>query len=142
MAFDTEPVVILDADWETWGKLVKTWATGDNRVNPGGPVDQFPIPKTVQEMKEQMMVAGMAGFIIPDRIKAVHFVPYNYEVLVLKLAPKKMIEAGEAGVGALPRYPLPGFYADVFGATEVPTTIDKQKLHNQRVGDYTIRACA
>jgi hypothetical protein len=140
----TAPVVIADNDWETWGKLIKSWATRENRVNPGGPSDQYPIPQTVDEMKAQMTAAGMKGFVIPPRIKAVHFVWYNSEVLVIKLAPKKMITDGEDAVQAAPNYPLAPFYDRVYGhpLPLIPPGPERQRLHDERVGDYTIRACA
>ena len=140
----TEPVVIADGQWEIWGKLIKTWATGDNRVNPADPANPFPIPKTVDELKAQMTLAGMTNFVIPPRIKAVHFVPYNNEVLVLKLAPKQMIVDGEAAVQALPNYPLADFYGRVYGhpLPLIPPGAPRQQLHDERVGDYTIHACA
>ena len=137
---DTEPVHIEDADWEIWGKLVKSWAMGENRVDPKGPANDYHIPYSLDQMKEQMTKAGMKGFVIPDRVKAVQFIPYNSGVLVIKLAPKQMIKAGEDAVATMDRYPLPAFYDRVYGKGLDPN--DHQRLHNERVGDYTIRACA
>jgi hypothetical protein len=135
---NTEPVFIGPTEWEVWGKLVKSWATGDNRVNPNEP--PIPVPRTVQEMKDQMFAAGMKDFHIPARIKQVQFVPYAYDVLVIKLAPKQMIVDGENYVTTAIKYPLPDFYDDHYQKPLPPT--DNRRLHDQRVGDYTIRACA
>jgi hypothetical protein len=137
-----EPVVIADNDWETWGKLVKSWATRENRINPGGPPDEYPVPESLDAMKEQMTRAGMKGFVIPPRIKAVHFVWYNAETLVLKLPNKELIKASEAALGGGAPYPLPAFYDDIYGKAHNIPQQDKQKRNDQRVGDYTIRACA
>ena len=134
-----DPVIVAETDYEKWGNLIKTWATGDNRLGDGY---SYPLPQSLDELKAQLTQAGI-NMTIPPRSKAVQFVQYNLEVLALKLPPKEMILDSEQKLDGGAPYPLPAFYNDIFNgaAPNIPQPV-KRKVNAQRIGDYTIRACA
>jgi hypothetical protein len=139
MAID--PLVIRDEDIEKWGLLVKSWATGVNKLEDGG---AYPIPQSLQELKDQMTAAGMTGFVIPPRIKAVQFSQYNLEVLYIRLPPKVLIEENEQKLRDGAPYVLRSFYKRIYvdqgGPANIPQN-EKLKVHAERIGDYTMSAC-
>jgi hypothetical protein len=138
MAID--PVVIRDEDIEKWGLLIKTWATGVNKLGNGG---AYPIPQSVQELKDQMTAAGMTGFVIPPRIGAVQFSQYNLQVLYIRLPPKAAIEENEQKLNGGAPYVLRSFYKRIYdqgGPGNIPQN-EKLKVHAERIGDYTMSAC-
>ncbi|MBL8835966.1 MAG: hypothetical protein JNL66_06950 [Alphaproteobacteria bacterium] len=131
-------------NFEAWGKLVKSWATGKNYFAPkkykGG--DSLPVPGTLQELKQQCSWANV-GIKIPERVKAVQFVQSNLETLLLRLPQPDMVRESEQAIQERPDgYPLPDFYSEVFGAAEPHLTKENVlKFHAWRVGDYTIAQC-
>lgn len=86
-------------NFEAWGKLVKSWATGKNYFAPkkykGG--DSLPVPGTLQELKQQCSWANV-GIKIPERVKAVQFVQSNLETLLLRLPQPDMVRESEQAV--------------------------------------------
>jgi hypothetical protein len=125
---------------ERWGKLVKTWATGKNYLEDD---NEYPVPSTIDEFKEQLAKAQVFA-TIPDRFKHIQFVSSDQETMLVRLPPKIMIEDSEAMLsqpGAT--YPIPPFYKRLFnGLDPVIPEDEKFKVHAERIGDYTISYCA
>jgi hypothetical protein len=124
---------------EAWGRLVKTWATGKNYV---GDDNEYPVPKTMDEFKEQLARAQVFANI-PEWAKTIRFVSPETDEIVVRLPPKFMIEDSEA-VLSQPggSYPIPDFYKRIFkGMDPVVPESDRMKLHAERIGDYTISLC-
>jgi hypothetical protein len=123
-----------------WGKLVKSWATGDNYVTPGGP--PFPIPRTLDEL---LAIAKNIQLSIkfPDGMVGLAIIQYSPQTVVLKLPPERMVRATEAMLrqaGAV--YPMPKFYDDFYHAPLPAASTEKLlDLHAARIGDYSIRNC-
>ena len=124
---------------ERWGKLVKTWSTGKNYLDDD---NEYPVPATVEEFKEQLAKAQVFA-TVPERFKNIQFVTSDQETLLLKLPPKVMIEDSEAILRESgTTYPIPPFYKRLFnGADPVVTEADKFKVHAERIGDYTMSLC-
>ena len=124
---------------ERWGKLVKTWSTGKNYLEDD---NEYPVPETVEEFKEQLAKAQVFA-TVPERFKHIQFVTSDQETLLLKLPPKVMIEDSEARLSeAGATYPIPPFYKRLFNGTDpVIPEADKFKVHAERIGDYTISFC-
>jgi hypothetical protein len=124
---------------ERWGKLVKTWSTGKNYLDDD---NEYPVPATVEEFKEQLAKAQVYA-TVPERFKHIQFVTSDQETLLLKLPPKIMIEDSEARLNEPgSTYPIPPFYKRLFnGADPVIPEVDKFKVHAERIGDYTISFC-
>ena len=125
---------------ERWGNLVKTWATG---VNYLGDENSYPVPKTMDEFKEQLAKAQVFA-TVPERFKNIKFVSSDQDTIVVKLPPKAMIEDSESLLnqpGAT--YPLPPFYKRLFnGLDPVIPEEERLRVHAARIGDYTISLCA
>jgi hypothetical protein len=125
---------------ERWGKLVKTWSTGKNYLDDD---NQYPVPETVEQFKEQLARAQVFA-TVPERFKNIQFVTSDQETLLLKLPPKVMIEDSEAMLSEQgSTYPIPPFYKRLFnGIDPVIPEDEKFKVHAERIGDYTISNCA
>ena len=125
---------------ERWGNLVKTWATG---VNYLGDENQYPIPQTMDEFKEQLSKAQVFA-TVPERFTKIEFVSSEQDTILVRLPPKQMIDDSESMLnkpGAT--YPLPPFYKRLFnGMDPVIPESEKFKVHAERIGDYTISYCA
>ena len=123
-----------------WGKLVKSWATGKNYVNPGaGPIA---IPRTLDDL---LRTAGEIGLRItfPDGMVGLAVIQYSPQTVVIKLPPKDMVEETEAKLKQEnAKYPMPKFYEEFFGIP-LPPLAEAQRfqLHAARIGDYSIRNC-
>jgi hypothetical protein len=125
---------------ERWGKLVKTWSTGRNYLEDD---NEYPVPTTMEEFKEQLAKAQVFA-TVPERFKHVQFVTSDQDTLLLKLPPKIMIEDSEAMLSEPgSTYPIPPFYKRLFNGVDpvIPET-DKFKVHAERIGDYTVSFCA
>lgn len=125
---------------ERWGKLVKTWSTGRNYLEDD---NEYPVPTTMEEFKEQLAKAQVFA-TVPERFKHIRFVTSDQETLLLKLPPKVMIEDSEAMLNeAGSTYPIPPFYKRLFnGLDPVIPENEKFKVHAERIGDYTMSLCA
>jgi hypothetical protein len=125
---------------ERWGKLVKTWSTGKNYLEDD---NEYPLPATVDEFKEQLAKAQVFA-TVPDRFKHIQFVSSDQETILLRLPPKVMIADSEERLsqpGAT--YPIPPFYKRLFnGIDPVIPESDKFRVHAERIGDYTISFCS
>jgi hypothetical protein len=123
-----------------WGKLVKSWATGRNYVNPGEAPP--PVPRTREELLAQCADVGLE-VEFPGQQVGLAVLQYSPQTVVLKLPPKEMVEETEAALAAPgAQYPMPIFY-EAFFATPLPKLNEDQlmKLHAARIGDYAIRNC-
>ena len=125
---------------ERWGNLIKTWSTGKNYLDDD---NEYPIPTTVEEFKEQLAKAQVF-MTVPDRYTKVKFVEQHMDTIVVRLPPAVAIADSEEKLskpGAT--YPLPPFYKRLFnGIDPVIPEADKFKVHAERIGDYTISFCA
>jgi hypothetical protein len=123
-----------------WGKLVKSWATGNNYIAQNKPAPA--VPRTQQELFAQAADIGLT-ISFPDGMVGLEIIQYSSQTAVIKLPPKSMVEDTEAEFakpGAL--YPMPRFYEDFYGGRLPP--MDKKELldlHAARIGDYSIRNC-
>lgn len=125
-------------NFERWGKLIKTWATGQDYLQDG---HEYPVPGTLKELKEQCSRAQV-GATIPDRITGLQVVQMNTETLLIRLPPKEGIKDSEARLAAGATYMLPPFYKRVFeGQDPTIPDADRLKFHAERIGDYTIGNC-
>ena len=68
---------------ERWGNLVKTWSTGKNYLDDD---NEYPIPTTVDEFKEQLAKAQVF-MTVPDRFTKVKFVEQEMDTIVVRLPP-------------------------------------------------------
>ena len=68
---------------ERWGNLVKTWSTGKNYLDDD---NEYPIPTTVEEFKEQLAKAQVF-MSVPDRFTKVQFVEQHMDTIVVRLPP-------------------------------------------------------
>jgi hypothetical protein len=124
---------------EVWGKLVKTWATGVNYLEDG---NEYPLPKTIKEFKQQLATAQCFANV-PEWAKTIRFDLPDAGEIVVRLPPKEMIEAAETALTqAGGSYPIPDFYKRIFkGMDPVVPDADRLKVHAERIGDYTIGSC-
>jgi hypothetical protein len=124
---------------EAWGKLIKTWATGKNYLEDG---NEYPVPSSLEEFKQQMATAQVFANI-PEWAKSIRFVSPEEDEIIVRLPPKRMIEDSEA-ILSQPggTYPIPDFYKRIFnGVDPVIPHAEKLKVHAERIGDYTISLC-
>jgi hypothetical protein len=88
-----------------WGKLVKSWATGENYIMRGRPAP--PIPRTLAELLAQAADIGLR-ILFPDGMVGLEIIQYSGQTVVIKLPPKSMVEATEAEFEATDVvYPMP-----------------------------------
>jgi hypothetical protein len=124
-----------------WGKLVKSWATG-NSYFPG--ITGLAVPRTLQDIKDQCALVGI-GVSIPAMHTGLLVVQSSEEVFVIKLPSKTLVEATEAEMAAGAGYPLPKFYdtfyRDFGTPLNLPNNATKLDFHAARIGDYSIRMC-
>jgi hypothetical protein len=138
-----------DAQWQLWGKLVKTWATGENRLGDGNNVGEtYYWPTSREDLEDQMVTAGICAKgdgTVPDAILAVTVNQMTNLHLVINLPSKNDVLKAEkdlpkAGSGNV--YTVPDFYETACGNIiqcqgGQPTT----DLNDARVGEYVISFC-
>jgi hypothetical protein len=124
-------------NFERWGKLIKTWATGTDYLHDG---NFYPVPKTRAEFREQMNDSGAGD--IPDEILSIQFMQTNRETLLIVLPRKEDIESVEQKIADGP-YMLPKFYAEACKTPlNVTDTLDaKMKFGAERLGEFMICLC-
>ena len=76
---------------ERWGNLVKTWSTGKNYLEDN---NEYPIPTSVDEFKEQLAKAQVF-MTVPERYTQIKFVAQDIDTIVVRLPPKFAIEDSE-----------------------------------------------
>ncbi|MGE3918785.1 MAG: peroxidase family protein [Hyphomicrobiaceae bacterium] len=122
-----------------WGKLVKSFATGNNYlVENGAPI---PLPRTIDDLKTLCANLGIV-ITMPDYHKGLVIIQSSEEVFSIRLPPKTMVEEMEQFLKDGGKYASPKFYDDFYGTTLTLTT-EKEKLdfHAARIGDYSVRMC-
>ena len=130
-------------DYVRWGKLVKTWATGESYFAEDSPaieINELPIPRSVDELKRQAALVG-AGLSIPTNMVGLAIVQYSTDTVVIRLPPRERIKAKEAELmssGTRP-YPLPPIYLRIISSDA--SVEQKLDFHAARIGDYTISMC-
>lgn len=137
----TEP--ISTTNHEQWGKLIKTWATGQSFFMddaPPIPIEQLPIPRTLKEFEDQCALVG-AGVTVPAGIVGLTVIQHSADTLFIRLPPKSLVlrKHAELGTSGQGKYPFPSFYARFVGID-----LDAQQrltVHASRIGDYTISVC-
>ncbi|QCI67605.1 hypothetical protein [Phreatobacter stygius] len=135
-------------NYEALGLLVKTWATGENRLDKPGRF--LPIPKTIAEFTGMLVHSGATTQLAVDEwlasfdgsMKRITFVQSTPEELVIRLPMRKMLEDTEKQID-MPGfyYPLPAFYSVDFFAGAPESINDYWRTHAERIGDYTIAQC-
>jgi hypothetical protein len=159
-----QKVTIGPNDFLTWGKLVKTWATGRNYVdhviteeNPVPTAQEvptdYPKPRSFVEFWDQCRKAGI-GLIFDDGNNTQ--VPRNEgmgltvlqgdgDVFVLRVPPQEILLEHEARFLAAATYQFAPFYQIVFGGPPLPaqvaTKVQRMTIHAERVGEYTLNTC-
>lgn len=130
---------ITFANLDRWGNLVKTWATGVNKLGDG---NQYPVPKTFTEFKQQLITANV-GATIPTYITSVTFIQFEKETFLVRLPPKELIEDSENTLNTGGTYDISSFYADQLFKTPMPPIPagDNMTVHALRVGEYTMLFC-
>ena len=125
---------------ERWGNLVKTWSTGKNYLDDD---NEYPIPTTVDEFKEQLAKAQVF-MSVPDRFTKVNFVEAasGHHRGTPAARPGDRGFRGEAQPAGCDLSASP-FYKRLFnGMDPVIPEAEKFKVHAERIGDYTISYCS
>jgi hypothetical protein len=130
-------------DYERWGKLIKTWATGQSYFKDDPrpiPIEDLRVPRNLAEFVQQCDNVGV-GLTIPEGVKGLTVIQHTADTVFIRLPPRELLLKKEAdlkqGTGT---YPFPDFYARNFGVPLSPEA--KMVVHAQRIGDYTISTCA
>jgi hypothetical protein len=138
-----QKVTIGPNDFPTWGKLVKTWATGRNYVDhvmteedPVPTTDEvppkYPKPKSFEEFWDQCVRAGV-GLIFDDGLNTqvkrdagigLIVMQSDTDVFGLRLPAEDTLKHSEARFLAAATYQLPDFYKDMFGGPPQATSMD------------------
>lgn len=155
-------ITIGPNDFPTWGKLVKTWATGKNYVDhemtEANPVPttqdtKFPKPRSFGEFWDQCVQAGI-GLIFDDgnntpvlRTEGVGLIVLqgDADVFVLRVPPQETLLEHEARFLGSGTYQFPPHYQRIFGVppqpSEMETKVKRMTIHAERVGEYTLNTC-
>jgi hypothetical protein len=133
-----ENIRISAATEVTWGRLVKTWATGKSYI-PAVSVDKLPVPRTLDDLKAQCLLAGVE-ITIPAKLTGLAVIQHGPETLALRLPAKAMVEAAEADLDAGAAYMIAHFYEVFCGPLNVPAA-ERKNFQACRIGDYSIASC-
>lgn len=139
MSDPTEPVNMIPVNYENWGKLVKSWATGEDYLQDG---HHYPVPENLDVLRQQLRMA-QTGLELPARIQNLQVVRGRSDTLLLRLPPADLIKASEQRLETQD-YSLPAFYGAAYdgqAATPLPDRAARLQFHAQRIGDYTIANC-
>jgi hypothetical protein len=133
-----EPINMATINYENWGRLVKTWATGKSYFEDG---TVYPVPKTLEEMQEQLD-AVQSGLKLPKRMKKLEVVTMASDTMTLRLPPADLVAASEERF-TREDYTFPPFYDEVYQHQPQPMNSyeERMKFHARRIGDYTIANC-
>ena len=119
--------------FDLWGALVKRWAK-----------NEAPRPKTVDDLVKQCKDAGV-NVEIPKRYYAnpVQFAQADENTILIRLPPGVLLTDSEQILkGEDNAYRLPPFYKRIFqNVNPVIPIADRLKVHNERIGDYSMSNC-
>jgi len=142
MSDEAVTATISTRNYERWGKLIKTWATGQSFFMDDVPpiaIEQLPVPRTLAEFKAQCDLVR-AEVTVPPGVVGLTVIQHTADTLLIRLPPKSLVLRKHAELGASGgTYPFPDFYQR-FGGIQL-TPADKLKIHASRIGDYTISIC-
>jgi hypothetical protein len=132
-------------NYDLWGKLVKSWATGKNYLEGAFPEGAPPRPssdeKGLEMLKAQCNRAGV-GIKIPAAITTLKIIDSNESTMLIKLPLGQLIKEKEQQYQSdSASYTLPDFYKKVFGNVS-PTITDVLTFQAERIADYTIAQCS
>jgi len=159
-----QKITIGRNDYPAWGKLVKTWATGQNYIDhvmtETDPVPtteeqplKYPKPRSFEEFWDQCAQARI-GLVYDDgnytpvlRDDGIGLIVLqgDADVFVLRLPPREILLEYEKRFLAGGTYEFPPFYSTVFGTEPLPsqydTKVKRMTIHADRVGEYTLNTC-
>ena len=119
--------------FDLWGALVKRWARHEQ-----------PHPKTVDELVNQCKDAGV-NIKVPDRYRKnpVRFAQADENTVLIRLPPAELVKDSEQILKVESNaYQLPPFYKRIFqNVNPVIPVADRLKVHNERIGDYSMSNC-
>ena len=132
-------------NWENWGKLVKSWATGRNYFGTAfagnDPKQAPPHPKTLAELKQQCDWANV-GITVDKSVVGLVLVQSDDTTLLVRLPPRALIEEVEESIQKDHKnYPLPSFYNEFWGTGPGLTQGNVMKFHAQSLGNYSVMQC-
>ena len=120
--------------FDLWGALVKQWAKRE-----------APLPKTVDDLIRQCKAAGV-NIEVPKRYHAnpVQFAQADENTILIRLPPDVLLKDSEERLSQEDStYALPPFYKRIFqNVNPVIRQNEKLKVHNERIGDYSMANCA
>ncbi len=137
----TDIEMLTVGNYDVFGKLIETWAIGEDRVNDGK--SYLPRPTNMDELKEMLIRAGAAA-TIPNRYTTFSFAQSTDSNLVIRLPEKNILLSVENDINAGGTWQLPAFYLEDFGARNIDSNAsvdDKLQLLAMRIGDYTVGNC-
>jgi hypothetical protein len=140
---------------ENWGRLLKSWVTGDDyfaAAYPGGDLppagNKYPKPTTIDELVAiATRVQAFGRDALAPNITSVQFIQIEtdpVDALVIRLPTKAMIRNVEAEIKTTnDGYGLAPFYTTFVDAdpTLPAGTDDQLRFHAARIGEYTIQNC-
>ena len=133
-----ENVKISPATEVTWGRLVKTWATGKSNF-PTVSIDKLPVPRTLDDLKAQCSWSAWRS-PFPPKFTGLAILQHGPETLALRLPAKAMVEAAEADLDQGVPYAMPHFYEVFCGPLNVQPN-QRKDFQACRIGDYSIASC-
>jgi hypothetical protein len=139
-----ESIDINLVDFERWGRLIKTWATGKSYfedIEPKLTIDQLPVPRTREEFEHQCRLA-QTGLHVPSSMRGFTIIQHTWDQLFVSLPPKERIEEFERrmrGEGPSEYRFFPSFYGKFLGS--VLEADEKLNVQACRIGDYSISFC-
>jgi hypothetical protein len=135
-------------NYDRWGLLIKTWATGRNYIggekDDPAPPEYSQLPSTPAEFINVLNLAGVNPTDIDVLTEISYVRVHGPGHLVIRLASNEMISNSEADLIAKPNYGLPEFYRSMFVGEPAEAPLgndDKMKFHASRIGDYTLSIC-
>jgi hypothetical protein len=141
---DVDSIPLDTIDFERWGRLIKTWATGTSYfedINPQLSIDRLPIPLTREQFDRQCRLA-QTGVVVPESIRGLTIIQHSWDQLLIRLPPKERIEEFERimnSEGTGPYNFFPAFY-ERFRQRDLSVD-EKLTVQACRIGDYTISIC-
>ena len=132
------------AQWQLWGQLVKTWATGENRLGDG---KSYPWPTTPAALQTQLENAGVAAAndgTVPAKVLAVTVVQMSEQHIIISLPSKHDILRTEKEIAKIKNpdwYALPDYYDCTCPQTPKVPNGQEQSFNDMRVGEYVISFC-